>query len=252
MAAGEGLEVSVEPAGLARLADWILGCQYREVHPYTSAAPGGWGWTDLSGAVPDADDTPGALVALAAMRKCPSLSPVTAARIDRAAVAGLGWLAGLQNSDGGWPTFCRGWGNLPFDRSGADLTAHVLRAIRAWQKTPAAVRQDARLVRKLLAARRHGFRFLNESQRPDGSWIPLWFGNEHHPEETNPVYGTARVLLAYRDVHRMDSAPARAAFPGWPSTASRMGAGARGSVRAVACPAWKRPPWPWRRCSRRK
>ena len=64
-------------------------------------------------------------------------------------------------------------------------------------------------MRKLLAARRHGFRFLNESQRPDGSWIPLWFGNEHHPEETNPVYGTARVLLAYRDVHRMDSAPAR-------------------------------------------
>ena len=23
-----------------------------------------------------------------------------------------------------WPTFCRGWGRLPFDRSGSDLTAH--------------------------------------------------------------------------------------------------------------------------------
>jgi len=27
------------------------------------------------------------------------------------------WLLGLQNSDGGVPTFCRGWGKLPFDRS---------------------------------------------------------------------------------------------------------------------------------------
>ena len=42
---------------------------------------------------------------------------------------GLKWLLGLQNSDGGIPTFCRGWGTLPFDRSSPDLTAH---AIRAW------------------------------------------------------------------------------------------------------------------------
>ena len=39
----------------------------------------------------------------------------------------LDWLIHLQNRDGGWPTFCRGWGALPFDRSGCDLTAHVLR-----------------------------------------------------------------------------------------------------------------------------
>ena len=38
-------------------------------------------------------------------------------------------VVGLQNRDGGLPTFCRGWGTLPFDRSGCDLTAHALRAL---------------------------------------------------------------------------------------------------------------------------
>src|SRR5690606_25955223 len=48
----------------APLREWLLGQQYREVHPFTNAAPGGWAWTDLPGGVPDADDTPGALLAL--------------------------------------------------------------------------------------------------------------------------------------------------------------------------------------------
>ena len=44
--------------------EWILDCQTKTKHPFTGARPGGFGWTDLSGAVPDADDTPGALIAL--------------------------------------------------------------------------------------------------------------------------------------------------------------------------------------------
>ena len=36
---------------------------------------------------------------------------------------------------------------------------------------------------------------LRESQRPDGAWVPLWFGNEHAADEENPVYGTSRVVL---------------------------------------------------------
>jgi squalene-hopene/tetraprenyl-beta-curcumene cyclase len=36
--------------------------------------------------------------------------------------------------------------------------------------------------------------YLAASQRSDGAWIPLWFGNEHAPGEDNAVYGTARVL----------------------------------------------------------
>ena len=31
---------------------------------FTGAKEGGWGWSDLPGSVPDADDTSGALVAL--------------------------------------------------------------------------------------------------------------------------------------------------------------------------------------------
>ncbi|MGH9631635.1 MAG: prenyltransferase/squalene oxidase repeat-containing protein, partial [Bryobacteraceae bacterium] len=46
------------------IRDWLLGQQYKTVHPYTGAAPGGWAWTDLPGGVPDADDTAGALLAL--------------------------------------------------------------------------------------------------------------------------------------------------------------------------------------------
>jgi squalene-hopene/tetraprenyl-beta-curcumene cyclase len=46
-------------------------------------------------------------------------------------------------------------------------------------------------------------------QNPDGSWSPLWFGNQDHPNEENLVYGTAKVLMAYRDLGLMDVPEAR-------------------------------------------
>ena len=36
--------------------------------------------------------------------------------------------------------------------------------------------------------------YLEKSRHADGSWIPLWFGNEHAKDEENPVYGTAQVV----------------------------------------------------------
>src|SRR5262249_47885167 len=48
-----------------------------------------------------------------------------------------------------------------------------------------------------------------KNQRPDGSWLPLWFGCQHAPDDENPTYGTARVLAAYRDLDRMNTDPAR-------------------------------------------
>ncbi len=54
-----------------------------------------------------------------------------------------------------------------------------------------------------------GYAFLARSQRPDGSWLPLWFGCQHAPDDENPTYGTARVLAAYRDLDRMNAEPAR-------------------------------------------
>jgi len=179
--------------------DWLLNCQHREVHPYTDAEPGGWGWSDLSGAVPDADDTPGALLALSAWANGEKCSGTDRERIREAARAGVNWLFQLQNADGGWPTFCRGWGKLPFDRSGSDLTAHAIRALHAW-------RDDEELdQRRIDAAIKRGMQFLEERQRADGSWTPLWFGNQDDPNEENPVYGTARVLAAYRDLDRLRS-----------------------------------------------
>jgi squalene-hopene/tetraprenyl-beta-curcumene cyclase len=50
---------------------------------------------------------------------------------------------------------------------------------------------------------------MEKTQAEDGSWVPLWFGNQFHPQEHNPVYGTARVLLAYRDYRRLDTPQAQ-------------------------------------------
>src|SRR5262249_43508475 len=113
------------------------------------------------------------------------------------------WLLALQNADGGWPTFCRGWGKLPFDRSGSDLTAHALRALRRLSRDGEELR---RLYGKAVAS---GLAYLAREQRPDGCWLPLWFGNQHAPDDINPTYGTARVLAAYRDLELLDTEPAR-------------------------------------------
>jgi squalene-hopene/tetraprenyl-beta-curcumene cyclase len=54
-----------------------------------------------------------------------------------------------------------------------------------------------------------GLRYLARAQQRDGSWLPLWFGNQDHARDENPVYGTSKVLLAYRDLGLMDAPEAR-------------------------------------------
>jgi squalene-hopene/tetraprenyl-beta-curcumene cyclase len=95
----------------------------------------------------------------------------------------------VQNRDGGIPTFCRGWGALPFDQSSPDLTAHAVRAWTAWlEMLPAPLHVRAR------QACHRAVEFLARSQRRDGSWSPLWFGNQFAPGDINLTYGTATVL----------------------------------------------------------
>jgi squalene-hopene/tetraprenyl-beta-curcumene cyclase len=162
----------------------LLKTQWKEEHPFTHAAPGGWGWTYEQGGVPDADDTAAALIALHHL-ECDA----------DAAERGIQWLLDLQNRDGGMPTFCKGWGKLPFDRSCPDLTAHMIRAFTAWRGAV-----DSVLFKKMKHAIRRGLRYLETRQRADGSWIPLWFGSQTDPNHENPVYGTVRVLEALREL----------------------------------------------------
>ena len=209
----EGSRAGGGATDVEKLRRWLLEQQYRSVHPFTSAAPGGWGWTPLLGAVPDADDTAGALLALH------SLGATDESRA--AAVAGLRWLLDLQNRDGGFPTFCRGWGYLPFDRSSADITAHALRALDAWAAVLDGDRRDekeslfksakgrASFRGRIRRAVEKGVAYLARAQRADGSWLPLWFGNQHAPDDENPTYGTARVLSAYAALGLRDSEAAR-------------------------------------------
>lgn len=174
---------------------WLLRQQYHVEHPYTRAAPGGWAWTDLPGGVPDADDTPGALLSLRRLGRRSGVGQAADETMGRAVEAGVAWLLGLQNADGGMPTFCRGWGALPFDRSSPDLTAHALRAWVAWRdELPVALGQ------RVDVATGHALAFLARTQAASGAWTPLWFGNQHQPSDENPTYGTARVLVAIAEM----------------------------------------------------
>ena len=193
-----------------RTIDWLLSCQHVKRHPFTGAEPGGWGWTNLSGAVPDSDDTPAALIALQKWFLIDSqtrlkigqqptiLDDSRRERVFKAAQAGCSWLIRLQNRDGGWPTFCRGWGTLPFDRSGCDLTAHAIRALSSWKN----IFEPDKGFDGLDRAIGRGWAYLEKHQKPDGSWLPLWFGNQDREEEDNPIYGTGRVLLCYSQCER--------------------------------------------------
>lgn len=182
LAAAGVLETELNEQERGTTRDWLLAQQTTRPCVYSNARPGGWGWNHLSGSVPDADDTSGALLALRHLGVAPSHAAVT---------RGAEWLLGLQNADGGWPTFCRGWRKLPFDRSAADLTAHALRALGP----PAEAR---------------ALGFLERAQRADGSLAPLWFGCEHAADGANRTYGTANVLLACAEHKEAEGVRARA------------------------------------------
>jgi prenyltransferase beta subunit len=169
-----------------KITKHLLAIQNKQIHPFNGTQPGGWGWTSHSGSVPDGDDTPGAILALFALNQA---NPEV---VRESVLSGINWLSQLQNSDGGFPTFSRGWGKLPFDQSCSDLTGH---AILAMAKTVHVLgdslskKQYSSIKRSLVRA----LIYLEKQQHQSGYWLPLWFGNQHTADHTNPVYGTARV-----------------------------------------------------------
>jgi squalene-hopene/tetraprenyl-beta-curcumene cyclase len=190
-ALGQQLKSVVSADKVQQLKTHLLSIQYKTVHPFNDAKPGGWGWTNYSGSVPDADDTPGAILALLEMYDG-NLDEVTAI------INGCHWLMDIQNSDGGFPTFCKGWGRLPFDSSCADLTGHALLALlstlnKLGDKLPASTH------RKFYSSALKASVYLQKHQASDGHWLPLWFGNQLTDDKKNPVYGTAKVAVYLED-----------------------------------------------------
>jgi squalene-hopene/tetraprenyl-beta-curcumene cyclase len=188
---GSDLKNVLNKEEVARLKDHLLNLQYKTVHPFNGAMPGGWGWTSYSGSVPDADDTPGAILALIEM--------YGGSREEQMAVEnGCRWLINLQNNDGGFPTFCRGWGRLPFDKSCADLTGHALLAmVKASEILMDS--GNSKLLKKITKSVLKATVYLRKNQSYDGAWLPLWFGNQQTRDKTNPVYGTAKVCIYLND-----------------------------------------------------
>lgn len=162
------------------LIDIVKGNAFKQRHYFTGAEAGGWGWSDLPGAAPDGDDTSGALVALHTLTRGAYCAEVG---------DGVEWLMALQNNDGGMPTFCKGWGKLPFDRSSADISAHALLAMELWMESlPQRVQRRAKNSMERLIG------WLGRKQAEDGSWTPLWFGDQDAGDERSPVYGTATAV----------------------------------------------------------
>jgi squalene-hopene/tetraprenyl-beta-curcumene cyclase len=190
-ALGPQLRDTLGKEDLQGLREHLLDLQFKETHPFNGARSGAWGWTNQLGSVPDADDTPGAILALLEMYS-------GSERENQALLDGCAWLLNLQNRDGGFPTFCKGWGRLPFDRSCADLTGHAWLALNRTQKT-LGNKIPRNLGRKMDRSMGRALVYLQRHQKNDGSWVPLWFGNQQVDDKSNPVYGTAKVSIYLSD-----------------------------------------------------
>jgi squalene-hopene/tetraprenyl-beta-curcumene cyclase len=189
--------------------DWLLANQRNELNALTEVSAGGWASSDALGALPNTSATAGVLLAL--IRSRSSAANSQRERIERAAGRGVVWLLELQNEDGGWATFYRDDALLRRDESGTDVTAQALQALAAWRRdwrtdtTGDAKRRWSFIDERAAQAIENGWKFLESHQQADGSFIPLWFGNENQPNGTNPVYGTSQVLLASAELDRLQS-----------------------------------------------
>lgn len=208
LANGDNIEHWLPRNERETISHWLIDQQYRTRHPYTGAGPGGWAWTDAPGGVPDTDDTAGALLALYHLN-------IRNTKVRQSVEQAIRWLLDMQNRDGGFPTFCRGWSGLPFDRSCPDITAHVMRALSIW--TPrngesGATAKQSLPVASIQRAIQRATKYLIRTQAKEGYWLPLWFGNQGASNEQNPAYGTAKVIIALVELYDQATADAGTAI----------------------------------------
>jgi squalene-hopene/tetraprenyl-beta-curcumene cyclase len=163
-------------------------------------APGGWAFEFANVNYPDVDDTAEVVLALRRIAPRPAASVASngasngaiaqlriAARANEAIARAIGWVEGMQSSEGGWGAFDADnmrdlVRELPFldfgeviDEPSADVTAHTVEMLGALGlgATPAA---------------RAGVQWLIECQERGGSWFGRW--------GVNHIYGTGAVLPA--------------------------------------------------------
>ena len=186
-----------ESSQSAQAIEWLLSHQQTADHPYSGASPGGWAWTDHSGGIPDVEDTSAVLLALVRCRD--GVERSLQRQMDAAARKGIRWLLNLQNRDGGWGMFLRGWDYLPPDRSSTDVTAQAVRALSRYKAYCVEPTSGKGLYSEINAAISKAVAYFQSQLRADGSWISQWFGNQQNAGDENPVIGTSRVLIALSD-----------------------------------------------------
>jgi squalene-hopene/tetraprenyl-beta-curcumene cyclase len=145
--------------------------------------PGGWAFQYNNAYYPDVDDTAVVVMALDRARQ-----RLGATGYDEAIARGEEWNVGLQSRDGGWGAFDADnayhyLNNIPFADHGALLdppTEDVTGRVVSMLGQLGAPKDSPRLAA--------GLKYLERTQRPDGSWFGRW--------GVNYVYGTWSVLCA--------------------------------------------------------
>ena len=223
-------------------ADWLRDREVRRRGDWSvrnpHLEPGGWYFEYRNGFYPDTDDTSMVLIALAKTvlnAECKVLreqrpaarpplfpfaenlkththhspltthhSPLTTQHYLEAAERGIGWLLGMQNSNGGWAAFDRNvdWEVLtrvPFadhnamlDPSCPDITARVLEALGHFGYRVGDPQVDRAIA------------FLGKTQERFGGWPGRW--------GVNYIYGTWQVLAGLESIgYDMEQAMVRQA-----------------------------------------
>jgi len=180
IAAASLLDAGLPPteARLAQAVRWLLSVQ---------TDSGGWSHKEDNERTPDADTT---LHVLEVLARAPHAAP----RTPDALAQGTHWLLAKQDASGGWAMWPTNWRSgrmivLEIDRAGVldvstpDVTARTVRALAQLRD-----HVTAQTRRRIDAAMARAVVYLQQTQRPDGTWPGRW--------AVNFAYGTAQGLTA--------------------------------------------------------